>query len=157
MAHVVIDNKREKKYQELNMTEEKLRQGSFIKKKESTIEPDKIEPKKEDINFEWDLDKETIEASVLPEKLSVGCMVEAPLEPVTKEDVFSMPTTEITFLKEGETLFEVPEISEERMEKAKGQLMEQVQTQVESAVLSPEKPKEDKPKKRSGLRRLLGI
>ena len=34
MATIFIDNKREKKYQELNMTDEKLRQGSFLKKKD---------------------------------------------------------------------------------------------------------------------------
>ncbi len=33
MTTVFIDNKREKKYKELNMTDEKLRQGTFLKKK----------------------------------------------------------------------------------------------------------------------------
>lgn len=42
MTKVFIDNKREKKYKELNMTDEKLRQGTFLKKKQEQEQEQKI-------------------------------------------------------------------------------------------------------------------
>jgi len=148
MATVFIDNKREKKYVELNMTDEKLRQGSFIKRKEEktaeALEPDAVEPKSEEIHFEWDLG-EAIETSTVPEKKVIEETPKEPKpEPVT--NVQTYPMTTIVFLKDGESLNEGT--PEQRMKDA------QAQKQVEDTVLHPEKTGETK-KKRSGLRRIL--
>lgn len=154
MATVFIDNKREKKYVELNMTDEKLRQGSFIKKKEEKTveasEPDAVEPKSEEIHFEWDLG-EAIETSTVPEKKAIEAPQESESEPVT--NIQTYPMTTIVFLKDGESLNEGT--PEQRMKDAQGALLQQAQKQMEDSTLHPEKT--GKTKKRSGLRRILGF
>jgi len=105
MATVFIDNKREKKYEELNMTEEKIRQGSFLKKKDDhkAGEPTPIDTAKE---------AEAPEAQVQLEEVKL----EEPIQ--FMEGSYTVPTHTITF-EEPKIEEPVEEVKEEKLKAEK--------------------------------------
>lgn len=132
MTTVFIDNKREKKYKELNMTDEKIRQGSFLKKK-AGVEPQSVEEKA----VVEAQPAEPIQEIVQPETVE-----KKTAEPAREGDSFTVPIYSIDFGDAEEKIVQPavePEVKNEEP--------------VQAEKIVPE-PKE---KKKKGLRRILGI